>query len=121
MARKTLKSIRYDLTRDHELFEKTITVDEKQIDDDISVFDKINAKTSIADFSYLDDLNDNSGYDEHFGNLTGDYDFIDLNRVNYDAFLKFGNKDGIDDNKLKGNLDWLFEGLTFYIEMKLRS
>ena len=112
---KALKSIRYDLTRDHELFEKTITVDQKQIDDDISVFDKINAKTSIADFfSYLDELNDNSGYDEHFGNLTGeDYDFIDLNRVNYDAFLKFGNKDGIDDNKLKGNLDWLFEGLTF--------
>ena len=62
----------------------------------------------------MDDLNDNSRYDEHFGNLTGeDYDFIDLNRVNYDAFLKFGNKDGIDDNKLKGNLDWLFEGLTF--------
>ena len=112
---KALKSIRYDLTRDHELFEKTINVDQKQIDDDLDVFNKINADTSITDFfSYLDDLNDNSGYDKHFGNLTGeDYDFIDLNRVNYDAFLKFGNKDGINDNKLKGNLDWLFEGLTF--------
>ena len=112
---KALKSIRYDLTRDHELFEKTINIDQKQIDDDLDVFNKINADTSITDFfSYLDDLNDNSGYDKHFGNLTGeDYDFIDLNRVNYDAFLKFGNKDGIDDNKLKGNLDWLFEGLTF--------
>ena len=112
---KALKSIRYDLTRDHELFEKTINVDQKQIDDDLDVFNKINGDTSITDFfSYLDDLNDNSGYDKHFGNLTGeDYDFIDLNRVNYDAFLKFGNKDGIDDNKLKGNLDWLFEGLTF--------
>jgi hypothetical protein len=112
---KALKSIRYDLTRDHELFEKTIKVDQKQIDDDLEIFNKINSDSSINDFfSYLDELNDNSGYDGHFGNLTGeDYDFIDLNRVNYDAFLKFGNKDGIEDNKLKGNLDWLFEGLTF--------
>ena len=112
---KALKSIRYDLKRDYELFNKTIDIDQKQIDDDLKVFHKINSDSSIVDFfGHLDELHDNSEYDDHFGNITGeDYDFIDLNRVNYDAFLKFGNKDSIDDNKLKGNLDWLFEGLTF--------
>ena len=112
---KALESIKYDLEKDNDLFKKTIDVDQKQIDDDLEVFRKIKSDISIADFfSYLDCLHDNSSYDDHFGNITGeDYDFIDLNRVNYNAFLKFGNKDSIDDNKLKGNLDWLFEGLTF--------
>ena len=47
---KALKSIKYDLSRDHELFEKTISVDQKQIEDDMVIFDKINAKTPVADF-----------------------------------------------------------------------
>ena len=47
---KALKSIRYDLTRYHELFEKAINVDQKQIDDDLDVSNKINANTSITDF-----------------------------------------------------------------------
>ncbi len=120
---KALRSIRYDLKRDHELFEKTIKVDQKQIDDDLEVFNNINSKTKILDFfKHLDALHDNSEYDDHFGNIAGDdYDFIDLNRVNYDAFLKFGNKDSIDDNKLKGNLDWLFEGLTFLYRAEVKE
>tara|TARA_B100002019_G_C21199852_1_gene563402 strand:- start:50 stop:754 length:705 start_codon:yes stop_codon:yes gene_type:complete len=120
---QALESIKFDLETDHGLFKETIEADKEQIIQDRKIFDKININTPIHDFfSLLDELNDNTEFDSHFGNLTDeDYDFIDLNRVNYDAFLKYGNKDSVDDNELKGYLDWIFEGLTFLYRTEIAN
>tara|TARA_B100001989_G_C24516223_1_gene453290 strand:- start:291 stop:995 length:705 start_codon:yes stop_codon:yes gene_type:complete len=114
--KKALGSIKHDLDLDYRLFSKTISVDNDQIEYDREIFNKIDKNTSISDFIfYLDQMKDNTHFAEHFGNLTHeDFDFIDLNRVNYDSFLKFGTKDdSIDDNNIKAQLDWIFEGATY--------
>ena len=42
-----------------------------------------------------------------------------FNSIAFDLFS--GSIDGIDDNKLKGNLDWLFEGLTFLYRNEIKE
>tara|TARA_Y100000768_G_scaffold225351_1_gene170151 strand:+ start:483 stop:1181 length:699 start_codon:yes stop_codon:yes gene_type:complete len=118
-----LRSIKFDLETDYKLFKKTEESDQKQLDHDKKILEKIDGKTDIEIFfSLLDELNDNTQFDPHFGNVTQeDYDFIDLNRVNYDSFLKYGNKDSVDDNELKGYLDWIFEGLTYLYKSQVND
>ena len=45
-------------------------------------------------------------------NATNDEsNYIDLNKANYDNFIKNSNRDDLLDNTLKANLDWLYEGI----------
>ena len=114
--KSALLSIKHDIDLDYKLFSKTIKNDQDKLDFDKKILDEINTKTSISDFfNHMDMMKNNDNFGNNLANkLNEDFDFIDLNRVNYDSFLKFGTKDeSVDDNYLKAQLDWVFEGAIY--------
>ncbi len=112
-ARLALLSVLDDLVRDHRIFKPVLEMDRNRIDEDKALVSKINESSTLQEmYKLFDQIFINSEENQIWSNVTNDEsNYIDLNRANYDSFVKNANRDDLLDNQLKGNLDWLFEGL----------
>tara|TARA_Y100000022_G_C13227939_1_gene365868 strand:+ start:294 stop:1034 length:741 start_codon:yes stop_codon:yes gene_type:complete len=109
-----LLSMHYDLTLDYKIFKPVLKMDRTRIDEDKTLLKKINEKTTLEDmFKIFDQIFKNSKKTQIWSNVTNDEsNYIDLNRANYDNFIKNSNRDDLLDNTLKANLDWLYDGIN---------
>ena len=107
-------SLHYDLALDYRIFKPVLEMDRKRIDEDKNLITKINESSSLQEmYKLFDQVFINSEENQIWSNVTNDEsNYIDLNRANYDNFVKNANRDDLLDNTLKANLDWLFEGLN---------
>ncbi len=114
-VRKALISILDDLALDYRIFKPVIKMDRGRLDRDKKLVNQINEQNTSEDlFQIFDAIFKNSEDDKIWSNVTNDEsNYIDLNRANYDNFVKNAQRDDLKDNGLKANLDWLFEGLIF--------
>lgn len=89
-------------------------MDRARIDEDKALLKKINEKTTLEGmFKIFDQIFKNSKKNQIWSNVTNDEsNYIDLNKANYDNFIKNSNRDDLLDNTLKANLDWLYEGIN---------
>ena len=113
-VRLALLSLHYDLTLDYKIFKPVLEMDRARIDEDKALVKKINEKTTLEEmFKIFDQIFKNSKKTQIWSNVTNDEsNYIDLNRANYDNFIKNSNRDDLLDNTLKANLDWLYEGIN---------
>tara|TARA_B100000287_G_C20632282_1_gene780292 strand:- start:574 stop:1311 length:738 start_codon:yes stop_codon:yes gene_type:complete len=113
-VRLALLSMHYDLTLDYKIFKPVLEMDRARIDEDKALLKKINEKTTLEKmFKIFDQIFKNSKKTQIWSNVTNDEsNYIDLNRANYDNFIKNSNRDDLLDNTLKANLDWLYEGIN---------
>ena len=113
-VRLALLSMHYDLTLDYKIFKPVLEMDRAMIDEDKALVKKINEKTTLEKmFKIFDQIFKNSKKTQIWSNVTNDEsNYIDLNRANYDNFIKNSNRDDLLDNTLKANLDWLYEGIN---------
>ena len=112
-VRLALLSLLSDLILDHKIFKPVLKMDRNRIDNDKKLVSSLNNQTSSKKmFEIFDQVFKNSEKNKIWSNVANDEsNYIDLNRANYDNFLKNSNRDDLLDNSLKANLDWLFEGL----------
>ena len=112
-VRLALLSLLSDLILDHKIFKPVLKMDRNRIDNDKKLISSLNNQTTSKKmFEIFDQVFKNSEKNKIWSNVANDEsNYIDLNRANYDNFLKNSNRDDLLDNSLKANLDWLFEGL----------
>ena len=113
-VRLAMLSLHYDLALDYRIFKPVLEMDRRRIDEDKNLIIKINESSSLQEmYKLFDKVFINSEENQIWSNVTNDEsNYIDLNRANYDNFVKNANRDDLLDNTLKANLDWLFEGLN---------
>ena len=113
-VRLALLSLHYDLSLDYKIFKPVLEMDRVRIDEDKALVKKINEKSTLEEmFKIFNQIFKNSEKTKIWSNVTNDEsNYIDLNRANYDNFIKNSNRDDLLDNTLKANLDWLYEGIN---------
>ena len=111
--KKALISLLYDLKLDHKIFKNVVKLDSQRLEEDKKLVSQIDKTTNSVDiFANLDKIFKNNEESKIWSNIPNyEVNYIDLNRSNYESFIKNASRDDILDNKLKGQLDWIFDGL----------
>ena len=112
-VKKAMMSILFDLKLDHKIFKNVVDLDSQRLEEDKKLVSAIDNTTNSVDiFANLDKIFNNSEESKIWSNVPNyEVNYIDLNRSNYDSFIKNASRDDLLDNSLKANLDWIFEGL----------
>ena len=111
-VKQALQSLKHDIDLDHDAFKEVIDLDTNRLSGDKKLLDKIENDISKQElFEILDKIFEQNKKDKIWSNVPNyEVNYIDLNQANYISFIKNASRDDLKDNKLKANLDWIFEG-----------
>ena len=99
-VKKAMMSILFDLRLDHKIFKNVVDLDSQRLEEDKKLVSAIDNTTNSVDiFANLDKIFNNSEESKIWSNVPNyEVNYIDLNRSNYDSFIKNASRDDLLDN-----------------------